>query len=106
MLIFVAKILWSTTHAPQNAYMGAPQKRFFLLVEPMVQKHTIEAKKHVGQRNKAKALVAKVKAAVGREKTFELILALEAKANANAIRRPSRSLGRYHDKARDVHAIA
>jgi hypothetical protein len=32
MLIFVAKILWSTTHAPQNAYMGAPQKRFFLLV--------------------------------------------------------------------------
>jgi hypothetical protein len=32
MLIFVAKILWSTTHAPQNAYMGAPQKRFSLLV--------------------------------------------------------------------------
>jgi hypothetical protein len=34
MLIFVAKILWSTTHAPQNAYMGAPQKRFSLLVTP------------------------------------------------------------------------
>jgi hypothetical protein len=33
MLIFVAKILWSTTHTPQNAYMGAPQKRFSLLVE-------------------------------------------------------------------------
>jgi hypothetical protein len=32
MLIFVAKILWSTTHAPQNAYFGAPQKRFSLLV--------------------------------------------------------------------------
>jgi hypothetical protein len=32
MLIFVAKILWSTTHAPQNAYMDAPQKRFSLLV--------------------------------------------------------------------------
>jgi hypothetical protein len=32
MLIFVAKILWSTTHAPQNAYMGAPQKRVSLLV--------------------------------------------------------------------------
>jgi hypothetical protein len=24
ILIFVAKILWSTTHAPQNAYIGAP----------------------------------------------------------------------------------
>jgi hypothetical protein len=32
ILIFVAKILWSTTHAPQNAYFGAPQKRFSLLV--------------------------------------------------------------------------
>jgi hypothetical protein len=32
MLIFVAKILWSTTHAPQNVYFGAPQKRFSLLV--------------------------------------------------------------------------
>jgi hypothetical protein len=32
MLIFVAKILWSTTHAPHNAYFGAPQKRFSLLV--------------------------------------------------------------------------
>jgi hypothetical protein len=35
MLIFVAKILWSTTHAPQNAYMGAPQKRFSLLVRQL-----------------------------------------------------------------------
>jgi hypothetical protein len=34
MIIFVAKILWSTTHAPQNAYFGAPQKRFSLLVCP------------------------------------------------------------------------
>jgi hypothetical protein len=33
-LIFVAKILWRTTHAPQNAYFGAPQKRFSLLVIP------------------------------------------------------------------------
>jgi hypothetical protein len=33
MLILVAKILWSTTHAPQNTYIGAPQKRFSLLVE-------------------------------------------------------------------------
>jgi hypothetical protein len=32
MLIFVAKILWSTAHAPQNVYFGAPQKRFSLLV--------------------------------------------------------------------------
>jgi hypothetical protein len=32
MLIFVAKILWSTAHAPQNAYIGAPQMRFSLLV--------------------------------------------------------------------------
>jgi hypothetical protein len=32
MLIFVAKILWSTTHMPQNAYFDAPQKRFSLLV--------------------------------------------------------------------------
>jgi hypothetical protein len=32
MLIFVAKIMWSTTHALQNAYFGAPQKRFSLLV--------------------------------------------------------------------------
>jgi hypothetical protein len=36
MLIFVAKILWSTTHAPQNAYFGAPQKRFSLLVLSIV----------------------------------------------------------------------
>jgi hypothetical protein len=28
----VAKILWSTAHAPQNAYIGAPQMRFSLLV--------------------------------------------------------------------------
>jgi hypothetical protein len=33
MLIFVAKILWSTTHAPQNTYIGAPQMRFSLLVK-------------------------------------------------------------------------
>jgi hypothetical protein len=32
MLIFVAKILWSTTHTPQNTYIGAPQMRFSLLV--------------------------------------------------------------------------
>jgi hypothetical protein len=32
MLIFVVKILWSTTHTPQNTYIGAPQMRFFLLV--------------------------------------------------------------------------
>jgi hypothetical protein len=32
MLIFVAKILWSTTHAPQNVYFGAPQMSFSLLV--------------------------------------------------------------------------
>jgi hypothetical protein len=32
MLIFVAKILWSTAHAPQNVYFGAQQKRFSLLV--------------------------------------------------------------------------
>jgi hypothetical protein len=32
MLIFVAKIMWSTAHAPQNVYFGAPQKRFSLLV--------------------------------------------------------------------------
>jgi hypothetical protein len=32
MLIFVAKILWSTTHAPQNTYIGAPQMSFSLLV--------------------------------------------------------------------------
>jgi hypothetical protein len=33
MLIFVAKILWSTTHAPQNTIIGAPQMRFSLLVQ-------------------------------------------------------------------------
>jgi hypothetical protein len=32
MLIFVAKILWSTTHAPQNTDIGAPQMSFSLLV--------------------------------------------------------------------------
>jgi hypothetical protein len=31
MLIFAAKILWSTTHAPQNTIIGAPQMRFSLL---------------------------------------------------------------------------
>jgi hypothetical protein len=29
---FMAKILWSTTHAPQNTYIGAPEMRFSLLV--------------------------------------------------------------------------
>jgi hypothetical protein len=39
MLIFVAKILWSITHAPQNTYIGAPQMRFSLLVgAPFFQK--------------------------------------------------------------------
>jgi hypothetical protein len=33
MHIFVAKILWSTTHAPQNTYIGAPQMRFSLQVQ-------------------------------------------------------------------------
>jgi hypothetical protein len=32
ILIFVAKILSSTTHAPQNTYIGAPHMRFSLLV--------------------------------------------------------------------------
>jgi hypothetical protein len=32
ILIFVAKILWRTTHAPQNMNTGAPQMRFSLLV--------------------------------------------------------------------------
>jgi hypothetical protein len=32
IFIFVAKILWSTTHAPQNTYIGVPQIRFSLLV--------------------------------------------------------------------------
>jgi hypothetical protein len=39
MLIFVAKILWSTTHAPQNAYIGAPQMRFSLLVSMPRSRH-------------------------------------------------------------------
>jgi hypothetical protein len=36
ILIFVAKILWSTTHAPQITYIGAPQMRFSLLVNYQV----------------------------------------------------------------------
>jgi hypothetical protein len=32
ILIFVAKILWRTTHAPQNMNTGAPLMRFSLLV--------------------------------------------------------------------------
>jgi hypothetical protein len=32
ILIFVAKILWRTTHAPQNMNTGAPLMRFPLLV--------------------------------------------------------------------------
>jgi hypothetical protein len=44
-LIFVAKILWSTTHAPQNAYFGAPQKRFSLL--PVFDRMYLDTKKYL-----------------------------------------------------------
>ncbi|KAM0829268.1 hypothetical protein ACQ4PT_066982 [Festuca glaucescens] len=50
--------------------------------ELTVQQRALEKKKHVGRRLSAKARVAEAKAAANREKVVELILTLQAKANA------------------------
>jgi hypothetical protein len=68
MLIFVAKILWSTTHAPQNTYIGAPQKRFSLLVAG-THASSRDMKPRVGRRQaKGKSSREKSRLTVGKSK--------------------------------------